>query len=200
MATSFTANAEAGPSSSSSFVRSRAASGPSRLRAYAGPLLLLSVITSLAFNRARLARQREEDHRKHLVQSRLLRQELARLTGPLRSRSLSTQEETAFAKRCLTAGLSPVRMGLPAESIAIAAATASTTGTDDGRIADVSWSEAFFGRGTLDRIKESLTRASDMLKGTFGTTGTNSATSSSPSSLEQKRIEEEWEAGEYQAE
>ncbi|PWN20719.1 hypothetical protein BCV69DRAFT_197417 [Microstroma glucosiphilum] len=153
-----------------------------RLHPAIGPFLLLTVLTSLAFNRATLARQLGEDQRRHLVQINLLQDELRKLTplAPATGRSSSwsswlwrsksptpaapqernAAEEESLARKCLAVGLDPQRLGISPQHIPNLSSGA------DGN--NVTWSEALFGKGTWGKMKTSLVEAGAALRASVG--------------------------------
>jgi hypothetical protein len=158
-----------------------------RLHPAIGPFFLLTVLTSLAFNRATLARQAGEDQRRHLVQINLLQDELRKLT-PLnaasersscwssclwRSKSSTpaatvvpsqerdAAEEESLARKCLAVGLDPQRLGVSPQYIPNLASSGAGG-------SDVTWSEALFGKGTWGKMKTSLIEAGAALRASVG--------------------------------
>ncbi|CAO1632935.1 unnamed protein product [Parajaminaea phylloscopi] len=177
-------------SSSSSSSSNRTRPPPTALRRYVLPFGLLCVVTSLAFNRARIARQRDEEHRRYLIQTRILSEELAALRGlhPWR-RAQDPDHDAAFAKRCLTAGLDPTRCGV-AVAVPAASGASPTGGMVPGgdSTESIKWSEALFGKGTLQRMGESLVRAATVVKQTV-----IAGSGVSPKKSVDEKEEQEWE-------
>lgn len=160
-----------------------------RSRVSLGPLALLTVFTSVAFNRAVLARAEAEAQRNHLVQCNLLQEEIRRLqsqsanntssrgwfgrrsqakTNPEERRS----EDVALARRCITIGLDPRELGIPNETIPFA--DLSTLGSSD----QITWKQVLFGsgqktkgdgdQGVWEKMRKGIDEAGKGLKATFG--------------------------------
>lgn len=185
-----------------------------RLHPAIGPFFLLTVLTSLAFNRATLARQAREDQRQHLVQINLLQDELRKLTLPKNAsekasswsswlwRSKSTtlaapanptrergaaEEEESLARKCLAVGLDPKRLGISPQHI-------PNLSSSEGEGSDVTWSEALFGKGTWGKMKTSLIEAGAALRASVGAgfgdkDGETSATGAGGGAKEQDEYE-----------
>lgn len=139
-----------------------------RLGHYIGPFALLSVLTSVAFNRALLARERVEQRRLHLLQRSLLEQifhDPHTLGGSSSSSSSSSpsslEEQRKLARRLRTLQLDPLQLGfsrqvLPSkeEEEKLQRVKQSTT----------TWGSALFGSGTVARLQHSVKKARQSIR------------------------------------
>lgn len=176
------------------------------LRRYFAPIFLLTTVVSLAFNRARLARDRSEEHRRHLVAYNILDDELRRLRqGRVATSSRVTlddaDEERAFASRCARAGIDILRLGIRPEALPEGymlqrektSAAASSLGASAPA---VTWGEALFGgQGTVERLKEAVGRAAMSVRASFAG-GSRDAQEGEGQSKATQQQEDEWEKGE----
>lgn len=170
------------------------------LRQLLAPIFLFTTVVSLAFNRARLARDRSEEHRRHLVAYHLLDDELRRLTRGRGMMTTPLEDEKAFASRCARAGIDLRRLGIRKEALpagyldrdqaAMASSSASTAG--------VTWAQALFGgQGTTERLKEAVSRAATSLKASFaGAAGGGAAVGGQGKGEVSEQQQDEWEQGE----
>lgn len=127
-----------------------------RIRSNIGPLTLLSVVTSVAFNRALLARERNEQHRLHRLQMSLLQQILseASSTTLLSSSVLSNvEEQRRLARRMRALQLDPLQLGFSADVLPSAEEEEKLR---RAREATTSWSSALFGSGIVSKVREAI--------------------------------------------
>lgn len=180
--------------------------------ALAGPFLLLTVVTSLGFHRAQMARQREEDRRRYQVQIALLQEELKRVTeldaagtatrGLLKTRlhtsTGSDEDEQVLARRCLLAGLDPIKIGIAPRALPVDYQRYREDSDALAKGGQVSWKQAFFGDGVTQRVKMSAARAAEALRATLGSSSGQRQDSASRS-VQDSEATDEWEKGESTA-
>lgn len=175
------------------------------LRRYFAPIFLLTTVVSLAFNRARLARDRSEEHRRHLVAYNILDDELRRLRRTQATSSRVTlddaEEERAFASRCARAGIDILRLGIRPEALPegymLQRERMSAAASSPGASAPaVTWGQALFGgQGTVERLKEAVGRAAMSVRASFAG-GSRDAQEGEGQSKATQQQEDEWEKGE----
>ena len=115
------------------------------------PMLILSVLTSLAFNLAVARRERREEEDLHVKRKAILqeaREVLSRANAPGNAKSPlhdQDQESRRLALRMIKLGLDPARSGLDVR-ISDAAAEQLDASALFTSAREVRWSEAFFGK------------------------------------------------------
>lgn len=198
------------PTSNGSTTRSGTSTFRGRL-ALAGPFLLLTVVTSLGFHRAQMARQREEDRRRYQVQIALLQQELKRVTeldaagtatrGLLKAQTRlhtstgSDEDEQVLARRCLLAGLDPLKIGIAPRALPVDYQRYREDSDALAKGGQISWKQAFFGDGVAQRVKMSAARAAEALRATLGSSS-GQRQNSALRSVQESEATDEWEKGE----
>jgi hypothetical protein len=134
-----------------------------RIRDYAGPFILLSVLTSVAFNRATLARERTEQHRLHQLQMSLLGQlyNEASSSSSFSSKHAhlnSLEEQRKTARRLRTLQLDPLQLGFPRDTLP---SEEEEERLKAARESGTTWASALFGTGVMGRMKQGLRDASE---------------------------------------
>lgn len=199
---------QSAPTSNGSTSKSGTSTFRGRL-ALAGPFLLLTVVTSLGFHRAQMARQREEDRRRYQVQIALLQEELKRVTeldaagtatrGLLKTRlhtsTGSDEDEQVLARRCLLAGIDPLKIGIAPRALPVDYQRYREDVDALAKGGQVSWKQAFFGDGVAQRVKMSAARAAEALRATLGSSNGQRQGSASRS-VQESEATDEWEKGE----
>lgn len=166
-------------------------SGQSLLRHPAtAPLALLTVVSSLALNRATSARIEREDQVRHATQVSFLREQLGELTR--RGGRAGDEDLSLLARRCIALGLDAHSIGIPAEQI--------PTGFR-GPSGRLTWSQVLLGgesdgEGLFDKLKASIEKATAGLQSQFASADTTDEGAVSAKSAQTQEEQDEWEKGE----
>lgn len=151
----------------------------SRFRANLPALLLLTAVTSLAYNRAVLERSRTEARRTHVQQLAVLQQLLGATTSS--APPLSADERRRLARRCEALQLQPARLGFSPEDLPDDEERAALARAR--RAQETSWAEALFGGGeSLVRARAAMGRAMDEIRSAVSGVRPASASATSTSS------------------
>lgn len=137
----------------------------SRIGYYIGPFALLSVVTSVAFNRAILARERGEQRRLHELQMSLLRQLHTEASSQASTSTLSLlgslQEQRRLARRMRALQLDPLKLGFSRQ---VLPSREEEEKLRRAREATTSWATALFGSGTIGKLRESVRQAKEAMR------------------------------------
>lgn len=146
-------------------MHSQAPSRMSRIGYYIGPFALLSVVTSVAFNRAILARERGEQRRLHELQMSLLNQLHSEASSQASTSSAtllgSIQEQKRLARRMRALQLDPLKVGFSRQ---VLPSREEEEKLRKAKGASTSWSTALFGSGTIGKLRESVRKARESMR------------------------------------
>ncbi|CAO1624708.1 unnamed protein product [Sympodiomycopsis kandeliae] len=146
-----------------------------RLHPLIGPLVLLSVVTSTALNRATLSRKEEESRTLHSSQVSFLSEQLNLLRRNIED------ERDLTVKRCIALGIHPHDIGIHNVPTEVKRLTPER----------LSWNQVFFGsESVLDKLKTSVGNAAVGLKGQFSS---STSTPAPPSQAVEKESADQWE-------
>ncbi|PWN94160.1 hypothetical protein FA10DRAFT_277778 [Acaromyces ingoldii] len=160
----------------------------SRFRANLPALLLLTAVTSLAYNRAVLERSRTEARRTHVQQLAVLQQLLGATTSS--AAPLSADERKRLARRCEALQLQPARLGFRPEDLPDDEERAALARAR--RAQETSWAEALFGGGeSLVRARAAMGRAMDEIRSAVSGVRPASASASATSTTSRGGVGEE---------